>query len=190
MESLCEERRKLSLLLQFALLQVFLLLAVLFLRDVSCQQLGAGTGVGSCRAFPYRVKEVDWEVCPAETSCCNEYGFCRTRVGCQVDGENDCNENHVLQEEWNNQQFRDCNGVSNGIDLPDAVLQIENSLGGVAGEALGAERTFDITKVGGGVYGPGGSGGAGKFDEVVWQLNPKVNPYSVGHYGYLVDLDH
>ena len=78
------------------------------------QLLGAGTGVASCRAFPYRAEKVDWEVCPVEVSCCNEYGFCRTR------------------EAWAAAKFRDCNGVSNGIALPDAVLQLENARGGQA----------------------------------------------------------
>ena len=96
-----------------------------------------GAGVGSCRAFPYRTEEVDWEKCPSEVPCCNEYGYCRMR------------------EEWEEKQFRDCNGVSNGIDLPKQVLQLENELGGVAGEALGAEKTFDISNVGGGAFGPG-----------------------------------
>ena len=61
-----------------------------------------------------------------------------------------------VQEEWNNLQFRDCNGKSNGMDLPLAVLNQESALGGVAGEALGAEKTFDISQVGKGVYGVGG----------------------------------
>ena len=61
----------------------------------------------------------------------------------------------LSREEWLGQQFRDCNGISNGIDLPREVLQLENSLGGVAGEALGAEKTFDIANVGGGAFGPG-----------------------------------
>ena len=43
------------------------------------QLLGAGTGVGSCRAFPYRAAEVDWESCPSDVPCCNEYGYCRFR---------------------------------------------------------------------------------------------------------------
>ena len=60
-----------------------------------------------------------------------------------------------MREEWEEKQFRDCNGVSNGIDLPKQVLQLENELGGVAGEALGAEKTFDISNVGGGAFGPG-----------------------------------
>ena len=70
--------------------------------------------------------------------------------------EADYNACPALQEEWNNLQFRDCNGLSNGIDLPEAVLKLENSLGGVAGEALGAEKTFDLSEVGNGVLGPGG----------------------------------
>ena len=75
--------------------------------------LGAGTGTGSCRAFPYRAaqvpssvtcscrslftihqaqwrtylysftiffSQVDWDVCPSDLPCCNEYGYCRSRV--------------------------------------------------------------------------------------------------------------
>ena len=64
-----------------------------------------------------------------------------------------------VQEEWNNFQFRDCNGKSNGIDLPDNVINLENSNGGVAGEALGAEKTFDISQIGSGVFGPGSDRG-------------------------------
>ena len=58
------------------LIQALLVSDALSVGGVSSQLLGAGTGVGSCRAFPYRV-----EVCPVETACCNEYGYCRTRVG-------------------------------------------------------------------------------------------------------------
>ena len=47
--------------------------------QVRAQLLGAGTGVGSCRAFPYRAAEVDWETCPGDVPCCNEYGYCRFR---------------------------------------------------------------------------------------------------------------
>ena len=70
-------------------------------------------------------------------------------------GQGDYNA-HSVQEEWNSLQFRDCNGKSNGIDLPLAVLNQESASGGVAGEALGAEKTFDISQVGNGVYGVGG----------------------------------
>ena len=24
--------------------------------------------------------QVDWEVCPPEAACCNEFGYCRTKV--------------------------------------------------------------------------------------------------------------
>ena len=68
-----------------------------------------------------------------EVSCCNEYGYCRTR------------------EEWNNLQFRDCNGVTNGIALPDSVLQLETG----AGDGLGAETSFDRNNVGSVNRGPG-----------------------------------
>ena len=120
---------------------------LLLLHFASSQKLGAGTGSGSCRAFPYRAEnvsnlfwysasflwtfwqreghfwgglcilllytfeqqralflsestfyqrtsfllestflsgglfyQVDWEVCPPEVPCCNEYGYCRTKV--------------------------------------------------------------------------------------------------------------
>ena len=44
-------------------------------------------------------------------------------------------------------KFRDCNGVSNGVALPDAVLQLENARGGQAGAGLGAETQFDPDSV-------------------------------------------
>ena len=65
----------------------------------------------------------------------------------------------VFQDEWDNLQFRDCNGQSNGIDLPEAVINLENSFGAIAGEGLGAERTFDFSQVGEGLFGPGGNQG-------------------------------
>merc|ERR1712172_199086 len=108
-----------------------------FLQSVASQQLalGAGSGTGSCRAFPFRAAEVDWDVCPPQLPCCNEYGYCRTR------------------EEWGLQNFRDCNGASNGIELPDSVLELENALGGEPGPGLGADSDFDkrqLEKVGSG----------------------------------------
>ena len=42
---------------------------------------------------------------------------------------------------------RDCNGVSNGIELPRQVLQLENGRGGVAGPALGADNTLYISNL-------------------------------------------
>merc|ERR1711971_727905 len=113
------------------------LLFTFFLQSVASQQLalGAGSGTGSCRAFPFRAAEVDWDVCPPQLPCCNEYGYCRTR------------------EEWGLQNFRDCNGASNGIELPDSVLELENALGGEPGPGLGADSDFDkrqLEKVGSG----------------------------------------
>merc|ERR1712172_387446 len=116
--------------------EVFLLFTF-FLQSVASQQLalGAGSGTGSCRAFPFRAAEVDWDVCPPQLPCCNEYGYCRTR------------------EEWGLQNFRDCNGASNGIELPDSVLELENAPGGEPGPGLGADSDFDkrqLEKVGSG----------------------------------------
>merc|ERR1711971_329136 len=116
--------------------EIFLLFTF-FLQSVASQQLalGAGSGTGSCRAFPFRAAEVDWDVCPPQLPCCNEYGYCRTR------------------EEWGLQNFRDFNGASNGIELPDSVLELENALGGEPGPGLGADSDFDkrqLEKVGSG----------------------------------------
>ena len=33
------------------------------------------------------------------------------------------------------------------MDIPGVVIQLEQSLGSVAGEGLGAQKTFDVTKV-------------------------------------------
>merc|ERR1712227_764347 len=93
-----------------AVLLLPVLLLVTMVTETSCQLLGAGTGVGSCRAFPFRSQEVNWNVCPPSTPCCSEYGYCRTR------------------EEWKQLKFRDCNGVSNGINLPISVLVLEEQL--------------------------------------------------------------
>ena len=59
---------------------MFFLMLVITVSEVMSQLLGAGVGVGSCRAFPYQVEKVNWEVCPVDVSCCSEYGYCRTRV--------------------------------------------------------------------------------------------------------------
>merc|ERR1711936_1333490 len=87
-----------------------LVLVVTLVMETSCQLLGAGSGVGSCRAFPFRSSNVNWDVCPPATPCCSEYGYCRTR------------------DEWKQLKFRDCNGVSNGINLPISVLVLEEQL--------------------------------------------------------------
>merc|ERR1719244_1851216 len=70
--------------------------------------LGAGTGEGSCAAPPFRAVQVQWSAgCPSFASCCSEYGFCRPI------------------EEWQTGNFRDCNGVSNGVPLPPETLEAE-----------------------------------------------------------------
>ena len=37
--------------------------------------------------------------------------------------------------------------MSNGIDLPLVVVQLEESLGGVAGKGLDGSRTLDISEI-------------------------------------------
>ena len=56
-------------------------------------------------------------------------------------------ENFSVQEEWESFLFRDCNGVSNGIDLPLVVVQLEESLGSIAGKGLDGSRTLDISEI-------------------------------------------
>ena len=47
----------------------------------SCYLLGAGEGMGSCAAYPFRAYEVYWSKgCPPHAPCCSEYGYCRPRV--------------------------------------------------------------------------------------------------------------
>merc|ERR1712227_682067 len=92
----------------------------------TCQAglLGAGYGEGSCAAAPFRtpVEALKWPAgCPAGAECCTEYGYCRP------------------QAEWLAKQFRDCNGVSNGIPLPLDVIDAENAaaaLGDTSAAAL------------------------------------------------------
>ena len=77
-------------------------------RSWSVSLLGAGEGPGSCPAAPFRGKKLNWpNGCPLTNPCCNEYGYCRPEA------------------EWLAGQFRDCNGLSNGINLPDDVLKLE-----------------------------------------------------------------
>merc|ERR1711962_1067862 len=115
--------------------KVFIILSCYLQAVLSQLALGAGTGTGHVEPFPFRAAQVDWDVCPSDLPCCNEYGYCRSR------------------EEWTQKSFRDCNGVSNGIDLPDSVLALENTLGGDPGPGLGADSDFDkrqLEKVGSG----------------------------------------
>merc|ERR1711909_36916 len=46
--------------------------------------------------------------CPATAPCCSEYGYCQT------------------ESNWHAGVFRDCNGVSNGIPLPEETIHAEN----------------------------------------------------------------
>merc|ERR1711862_785496 len=71
--------------------------------------LGAGTGEGSCAAAPFRAAAVKWPLgCPSYSPCCTEYGYCRGA------------------DEWSAGGFRDCNGISNGLPLPESVFVAEN----------------------------------------------------------------
>merc|ERR1712013_935797 len=133
--------------------------------------LGAGEGRGSCPAPPYRATQVNWpNGCPLNMPCCNEYGFCKTEA------------------EWLSGQFRDCNGLSNGLNLPEEVVRldavytaIENGLTGgpifneTVDTATGGDATATIVNVDniataltktvlagqGGGGGDGGNGGNG-----------------------------
>merc|ERR1712013_410523 len=88
--------------------------AVLLLSlSASCHAglLGAGTGEGSCPAAPFRANAaaIKWTLgCPAGAECCTEYGYCRSQAE-RVAGA-----------------FRDCNGVSNGRELPADAIAAEN----------------------------------------------------------------
>merc|ERR1739848_567015 len=78
--------------------------AILLSVSASCHAglLGAGTGEGSCAAAPFRAAAVKWPLgCPSFAPCCTEYGYCRKA------------------EEWATGNFRDCNGISNGLPLPE-----------------------------------------------------------------------
>merc|ERR1712062_273038 len=84
--------------------------------------LGAGEGDGSCAAPPFRADTADlaWPSgCPAWASCCTEYGYCHPRSS------------------WEEKLFRDCNGESNGIELPPDTLLAEAEA--EAGDSLSAE---------------------------------------------------
>merc|ERR1712123_464449 len=70
--------------------------------------LGAGTGHGSCAAFPFRTDDIDHVGgCPRYAECCTEFGYCHGR------------------ESWEAGYFRDCNGKSNGQPLPGTVIRLE-----------------------------------------------------------------
>jgi len=84
------------------------LVSCLLTTGLSLTLLGAGEGRGSCPAPPYRATKVNWpNGCPLDVPCCNEFGYCKTEA------------------EWLSGQFRDCNGLSNGQNLPDDVVKLE-----------------------------------------------------------------
>merc|ERR1719270_2673698 len=81
--------------------------------DAGC--LGAGTGAGSCPAAPFRAltEEIDHKSgCPGYAECCTEYGYCHPKSS------------------WEAGYFRDCNGESNGQDLPLETIQAEKICSG------------------------------------------------------------
>merc|ERR1711874_192386 len=91
--------------------------------------LGAGTGLGSCAAPPFRAAKVHWVYgCPPFASCCTELGFCRS------------------QAEWEEGDFRDCNGVSNGRSLPEETVKAEAEAGPYEGKPAGAVGPAPILK--------------------------------------------
>jgi len=70
--------------------------------------LGAGTGHGSCAAFPFRADDLDHVGgCPRYAECCTEFGYCHSK------------------DSWEAGYFRDCNGASNGQPLPGSVIRLE-----------------------------------------------------------------
>merc|ERR1712110_426897 len=87
-----------------------LLLAVCLglISVAQCGLLGAGTGHGSCPAFPNRSDDIDHVGgCPRYAECCTEFGYC-----------------HPLDSREKG-YFRDCNGKSNGQPLPGSVIKLE-----------------------------------------------------------------
>jgi len=99
---------------------ISLQISSLFLNKVSCGctsrvgqclgLLGAGTGLGSCAAPPFRASQVEFDLgCPRATPCCSEFGYCRNR------------------EDWEFGFFRDCNGESNGksLDIDTIIRELE-----------------------------------------------------------------
>ena len=93
----------------------------------SLSLLGAGEGRGSCPASPYRAAQVNWpNGCPLDVPCCNEFGFCKTEVTFVAALILVMKHIHIsFQADWLSGQFRDCNGLSNGLNLPDDVIKLE-----------------------------------------------------------------
>jgi len=95
----------------------YLVVAILHLlpRPISCGCLGAGTGAGSCPSPPFRAdpSQIEHrEGCPQYAECCTEYGYCHPRSS------------------WISGLFRDCNGESNGEELPAETVLAERICSG------------------------------------------------------------
>merc|ERR1711962_398058 len=115
--------------------------AVVLLSAASCHAglLGAGTGPGSCAAAPFRATSVDWTLgCPSHAPCCSEYGYCQ------------------IESNWRAGVFRDCNGVSNGMSLPEDAIAAET-----AAAARGDNRAANLLVVPAGATTAGAAGVAG-----------------------------
>lgn len=111
------------------------LLSLVVSESLSISLLGAGEGPGSCPAPPFRGKKLNWpNGCPLNVPCCNEYGFCKTEA------------------EWIAGEFRDCNGLSNGISLPDDVIKLEAFYAaienGVVGDGVTAIQNALLPSIG------------------------------------------
>merc|ERR1712106_717216 len=84
-------------------------------KQVSCGCLGAGTGAGPCPASPFRAEPSEvqhGDGCPEYAECGTEYGYCHPRSS------------------WISGFFRDCNGESNGQELPEETVQAERVCSG------------------------------------------------------------
>merc|ERR1712227_965853 len=110
-----------STMLSAAVLSELLVLTVLT-HHVEAGLLGAGTGHGSCPAFPNRSDDIDHiGGCPKYAECCTEYGYC-----------------HPL-DSWEKGYFRDCNGKSNGQPLPGSVIRLEAEQAALGNSQLSAD---------------------------------------------------
>merc|ERR1719445_2757358 len=90
--------------------------------------LGAGTGAGSCPAAPFRApeEEIDHKSgCPQHAECCTEYGYCHPKSS------------------WEAGYFRDCNGESNGQDLPLETIEAEKICSGEVEEEADALPIYE-----------------------------------------------
>merc|ERR1719242_82021 len=102
---------------------------VCWVAPSSAGLLGAGEGDGSCGAPPFRAERgaLAWpEGCPAWAPCCTEYGYCHSKTS------------------WEQKLFRDCNGESNGIELPAETLLAEAEAAGEELEVLAEQQEVEV----------------------------------------------